>query len=151
VLRESRSDYARDNLLELAGMDGEPVALERWPGARCSRDFCQLSLVRGGRTWHMLMARSRSRIEERALAAACERSDVVISDRWLPMSCRPRWLKADRRYLAENDGLALYLASGRISTVAEGQGDHPWWTARGGQNRPFPAQGTPSGAPSVPQ
>jgi len=99
----------------------------------------------------MLMARSRSRIEERALAAACERSDVVISDRWLPMSCRPRWLKADRRYLAENGGLALYLASGRISTVAEGQGDHPWWTARGGQHRPFLAQGTPSGAPSVPQ
>jgi competence protein ComEC len=75
------------------------------------------------------MARSRSRIEERALAAACDRADVVVADRWLPRSCRPRWLKADRSYLEDHGGLALYLAEQRIATVAQGQGQHPWWLA----------------------
>src|SRR5690606_20426371 len=40
VLRETRSDFTRDNLLELAGVAGEPLVLSEWPGARCSRDFC---------------------------------------------------------------------------------------------------------------
>ncbi|ANY20713.1 ComEC family competence protein [Tsuneonella dongtanensis] len=131
VLREGRSDFARDNLLELAGLEGDPVPLERWPDARCSADFCSLDVVREGRTWTLLMARSRSRIEERSLAAACEKSDIVVADRFLPMSCRPRWLKADRRFLSENGGLAVVLRSETIETVAAGQGQHPWWTARG--------------------
>lgn len=131
VLREGRSDFARDNLLEMAGMRGEPIALEHWSGADCSRDFCSLTIERDGRRWRVLMARSRSRIEERALAAACDRADVVVADRWLPRSCRPRWIKADRRYLEENGGLALYLADDKITTVAQSQGHHPWWTARG--------------------
>jgi competence protein ComEC len=130
VLREGRSSFARDNLLELAGMKGEPIALQNWPEAQCNRDFCSLEIKRGGRRWSVLMTRSRSRIAERALAAACDCADVVIADRWLPRSCRPRWLKADRNYLDGNGGLALYLVDRRIVTVAQGQGDHPWWTAR---------------------
>jgi len=132
VLRAGRSDYARDNLLELAGMAGEPVVLDDWPGAQCSRDFCALTLERGGRQWVLLMARSRERIEERALAAACARADIVVAERWLPRSCRPRWLKADRRMLSETGGLALYLTRQRIDSVAESQGKHGWW--RGGRN-----------------
>jgi competence protein ComEC len=131
VLREGRSDFARDNLLELAGMAGEPIPLERWPGARCSSEFCTVAVEREGRRWTLLLARNRARIEERALAAACERADVVVAERFLPMSCRPRWLKADRRYLELHGGLAIYFAQERIATVAEGQGAHPWWTARG--------------------
>lgn len=130
VLRESRSDFARDNLLELAGMGGDPIPLDRWPGASCSRDFCSLAINRGGRQWRVLMARSRSRIEERALAAACDRADVVVADRWLPRSCRPGWLKADSRFLKENGGLALYLGENRIATVAQSQRGHPWWDDR---------------------
>lgn len=130
VLRDSRSDFARDNLLELAGMGGDPIPLDRWPGASCSRDFCSLAINRGGRQWRVLMARSRSRIEERALAAACDRADVVVADRWLPRSCRPRWLKADSRFLKENGGLALYLGENRIATVAQSQRGHPWWDDR---------------------
>ncbi|WP_325049091.1 ComEC/Rec2 family competence protein [Tsuneonella amylolytica] len=130
VLREGRSDYARDNLLEMAGMKGDPLAIADWPGARCSADFCALAIDRGGKTWTVLLARSRSRIEERALAAACERSDIVVADRWLPASCRPRWLKADRRFLDANGGLAITLDPPRLTTVAARQGDHPWWTAR---------------------
>jgi competence protein ComEC len=130
VLRESRSEFARDNLLELAGMGGEPIALADWPGAQCNRDFCTLTIERAGRQWIVLMARSRSRIAERALAAACDRADIVVADRWLPRSCRPRWLKADRNYLDANGGLALYLSEERIATEAQSQGEHPWWTAR---------------------
>lgn len=133
VLRETRSDYVRDNLMELAGVEGEPVALADWPGARCSRDFCVVTISRGGRDWSLLMARSRERIEERALAAACERADIVVADRWLPRSCRPRWLKADGRMLARTGGLAVHLADERVETVAAWQGEHGWW--RGGTER----------------
>lgn len=127
LLRETRSDYVRDNLLESAGLAGEPLALKDWPGARCSRDFCTLVLRRGGRDWTLLMALSRQRIEERALASACERADIVVADRWLPSSCRPRWLKADRALLETNGGVALYLDRERIDTVAASQGEHGWW------------------------
>lgn len=127
VLRESRSGFARDNLMELAGADGEVVPFERWSNARCSRDFCVLTLERGDRDWHLLMARSRDLVEERALAAACERADIVIADRFLPRSCQPRWLTADRRFLAREGGTAVYLADERVRTVAQSQGEHGWW------------------------
>jgi competence protein ComEC len=130
VLRESRSSFARDNLLQLAGMDGEPLALDEWPGAQCNADFCTLTIERGNRDWNVLMARSRSYIEERALAAACDRADIVVAGRWLPRSCQPRWLKADRKYLDASGGLALYLPEERVATVAQAQGEHPWWEAR---------------------
>lgn len=127
VLRESRSDYTRENMLELAGVAGEPVALADWPGAQCSSDFCVITLRRDGRDWHVLMSRSRMRIEERALAAACERADIVVSERWLPRSCRPRWLKADARYLAGSGGLAITLSGPDLRTVGQMEGEHPWW------------------------
>ena len=127
VLRESRSDYAKDNLLELAGLEGEPVPLEQWPGARCSREFCVIALERGGRSWSLLMARSRDQVGERALAAACERADIVVADRWLPRSCRPRWLKADRKLLERTGGLAINLEAATYDTVADHQGEHGWW------------------------
>ena len=130
VLRETRSAFTRDNLLELAGVTGEPVALSAWPGARCSEDFCVIALERGGREWQVLMSRSRQRIEERALAAACERADIVVADRWLPFSCRPHWLRADGRMLAQTGGLAIVLDGPRLSTVADSQGEHGWWRAR---------------------
>lgn len=131
VLREGRSDFARDNLLELAGMEGDPLPLDRWSPARCSRDFCTLAIERNDRRWTLLLARSRSRIEERALAAACEQADVVIADRFLPRSCRPRWLKADRGFLERSGGLALDLTNLRVAAVSDTQGEHPWWLARG--------------------
>ena len=49
VLRESRSDYTRDNLTETAGMNGEVRLLDDWPGARCNAGFCAITLRRGGR------------------------------------------------------------------------------------------------------
>ncbi|MFL0356524.1 ComEC/Rec2 family competence protein [Erythrobacter sp. GH1-10] len=130
-LRDSRSSYSRDNLLELAGVTSEPIPLEDWPEARCSREFCQLTIERGGRDWVLLMARNRDLVEERALAAACERSDIVVADRFLPRSCSPRWLKADRRLLERTGGLAIDLEGSRITSVAERQGEHGWWRGEG--------------------
>jgi len=128
VLRETKSDFTRENMLELAGVTGEPLALAEWPGARCSREFCVVALERAGRTWQVLMSRSRQVVAERALAAACERADIVVSERWLPQSCRPRWLKADGRMLAESGGLAIVLDGPRVSSVAQSQGEHGWWS-----------------------
>lgn len=130
VLRDSRSDFTRDNLLELAGVEGEPVPLAKWPGAQCSRDFCVIGLERGGREWHILMSRSREIVAERALSAACERADIVIADRWLPRSCEPNWLKADRRMLEETGGLAIDLERMRYASVSQREGEHGWWRGR---------------------
>jgi competence protein ComEC len=145
MLREGRSDYARENLLELAGMEGDPVTITDWPGADCSRDFCVLTLERKGRPWHVLMARSRERIEERALAAACERADIVIADRWLPRSCQPSWLKVDRKFLGQSGGLALYLEEERFTSVAMSEGQHGWWKPE--EPRPYRPRDQQSGEP----
>lgn len=132
VLRESRSSYARDNLLEMAGAAGEVVPLDRWPGAQCTPEFCAITLRREGRDRHVLMARGRDMVEERALAAACDRAHIVVADRYLPRSCRPLWLKADRRFLEREGGTLVYLGTGEVRTVAQGQGEHGWW--RGQRN-----------------
>ncbi|PLK27745.1 metal-binding protein [Novosphingobium sp. TH158] len=127
VLRDARSDYARDNLTELAGMNGRVRRIDEVPQARCSSEFCALELERGGRTWHLLMARGTEWVSMRDLLAACELSDIVIADRWLPRACKPRVLKADRSLLDQTGGLTIDLGSGRVRSVAEGQGEHGWW------------------------
>ena len=48
MLRDTRSEFARDNLRELSGLAVEPVPMARWSGARCSRDFCTASVEAGG-------------------------------------------------------------------------------------------------------
>lgn len=135
VLRETKSDFAKENLLEIAGMNGAPVALADLPGAQCNRDTCVVVLERGGRTWRVLLTRSRGALPERALMAACERVDLVLSDRWLPRSCRPAWLKADRSLLTRTGGLAIDLHNARITSVADGQGQHGWWRPDTGRPR----------------
>ena len=135
TLRESRSSYASDTLAELGALDGEPVPLAQWPGARCSPEFCVASIARDGETYHLLLARGRDYVTERDLAAACARVDIVVADRWLPRSCRPRWLKADRRMLSRTGGLAIRLADRDVQTVAQGQGAHGWWHGEGGVAR----------------
>ncbi len=131
ILRDTRSDYTRDNLLELAGVEGEPIPMAEWPGADCTADFCVATIVREGRAWSILMSRSRNIVGERALAAACERADIVVSDRWLPRSCAPRWLRADARLLTETGGLAIVLdEKPKVRSVAEMQGSHGWWRGR---------------------
>ena len=127
VLRGAPGSYSRTNIVELAGSEAEAMPIEEYPGARCSADFCSIGLSRGTRDWSILVALNRQRIDERQLAAACELSDLVIADRWLPRSCKPKWAKIDGRFVAENGGTSVYLADERIDTVASAQGQHGWW------------------------
>ena len=127
VLRATRSEFTRDNLLELAGVNAEPVPLADWPGARCSADYCAIVLRRDGRDWQVLMSRSTHYVPIDELNAACARADIVISDRWLPRTCTPKWLKADKRMLSETGGLAIDLSRERVQTVADSQGHQGWW------------------------
>lgn len=129
LLRDTRSDYVRDNLAEQAGLDGNLRVLADSPEASCNRDFCTAVMERGGRVWHLLLSLGRDNVPERDLAAACGAADIVISDRWLPRSCRPRWLKADRRYLEDSGGLAIDLSRRRITSVGSREGEHGWWRA----------------------
>lgn len=143
VLREGEG-YALDSLREVAAVEGEPIAIERAPGARCSADFCALAIERAGRHWSLLVARSKHYVEAGELIAACGAADIVIAARSLPRSCAPRWLKADRRFLVEHGGLAIHLdGQPRLVTVGESQGRHGWW--RGGADQ------TRYGPPSAPQ
>lgn len=128
VLRAVREEsYTRTALLENAGMTGDAVAQEDWKGARCNPDFCAISLVRGGRRFDLLMARSKNLVAVPVLAAACARADIVVADRRLPSACKPRLLKADRALLGQTGGLAIDLVSGRVHSVAETQGEHGWF------------------------
>lgn len=127
VLRDSRSGFSRQNLQEQAGMSGPVILLDKWPGARCNSDFCALEVERGGRQWRFLLSRGTNPVSLRDLAAACERMDIVVSDRRLPWSCKPAVLRADRAMLDRTGGLALDLTAGKVSTVAEEQGSHGWW------------------------
>jgi competence protein ComEC len=50
-----------------------------------------------------------------------------VSDRWLPRSCAPRWLKLNRQALEQIGGVALYLDDKpRVETVSEHVAGHPW-------------------------
>jgi competence protein ComEC len=142
MLRDTRSDYTPAMLLENAGLEGAVRSLDTWPGARCNADFCRAVLARGDRSFAVLMSRGRDRVDPQALAQACAMADIVIADRALPATCRPRWLKADRRLLRQTGGLAIYLARGKVVTVAQGEGQHGWfpapapWVGRPGSNQP---------------
>jgi len=129
VLRASRSDYIRDNLIELTGMSGQTRLIDEWPGARCNRDFCVIKLRRGDRDWRLLIGRGEYPAPKDELAAACERVDLVISARFLPQRCRPRWLKVDQHLLKRSGGLTIDLSSAALRTVAQMEGGHGWWPA----------------------
>jgi len=150
VLREARSDYVRDNLIELAGMNGPTRRIDELPQARCSPEFCALPLQRGGRTWHLLLARGTERVAVRDLIAACDLSDIVIADRRLPQACQPRALKADRALLDRTGGLAIDLDKGRIRTVAQDQGEHGWWHPIERSFAPDPSASAPASANADP-
>jgi len=126
VLGEGQGRFASDTLLEGAGMSGTTRALEDWPNARCTHDFCALALDRAGRRTVLLIARSHRRLNPDGLAQACAQSDVVIADHPLPPVCHPRQILADGALLSRTGGMTIDLASGTVRTVAETTGRHPW-------------------------
>lgn len=140
ILRDRTGDYMRGTLAENAGLDGEPILLSDLPAARCNADLCRIEHQRDGRRWIVLATRSRHLVPARTLAVACRSADIVVSERFLPRTCRPRWLRLDRRTLARTGGVTITLGGTSIATVfgAEYPGlttvhrpgdEHPWLNA----------------------
>lgn len=125
LLRPRAGDYVRDLLGWGAGIQADALDLDTMAGARCSDDVCLAAIARGGRTWHLLATRTPYRLPLTDLARACAWADIAVSDRALPRSCRPRWLRLDAPALAESGGVAVALAAGRVQTV-NGRDRHPW-------------------------
>lgn len=130
TLRPRAGDYVRSVMSERFGDLGELDDLDALAGATCTADVCRIDLTRGGRTWRIAATRSRYLLPPRNLRTECAAADVVVSDRRLPPWCAPRWLKADRPFLARTGGLAITLAGPSIETVADSEGEHPWVLAR---------------------
>lgn len=127
MLRSRAGDYVQNLLTESAGSNQELRLIEDLPGARCNPDFCITDIVRGGRRWRLVATRSSLLIPAPELAEACRSADIAVSERRLPRSCSPRWLKADRWLLRRTGGLAITLGTRPVvATVAERVGDHPW-------------------------
>lgn len=127
MLRERAGDFMLDLMAEAAAFDDEPGLLEGAPFGACSRDACVASLRRDGRDWRLLATRSATRLDWRPLVDACADADIVVSERRLPRNCNPRWLKLDRETLQKTGGVSIFLrGQGRVSTVSERLGSHPW-------------------------
>ena len=127
MLRERSGDFMRDLISEAAGFDEEPGLLGAAPFGSCSRDSCVAVVQRDGREYRLLATRSTTRIDWQSLVQACAQADIAVSDRWLPRSCSPRWLKLDRKVLEQTGGVALYLdGKPRVETVSEQLAGHPW-------------------------
>jgi competence protein ComEC len=127
ILRPKAGDYVRDTLAENAGTKGEPIELETLPSASCSPDLCAADIFVDGTRWRVLATRSAHLVDFEPLRRACAAADIVVSDRRLPITCVPRWLKADAALLRRTGGLAiLFGKEPDVMTVAALQGRHPW-------------------------
>ncbi|WP_265571500.1 ComEC/Rec2 family competence protein [Sphingomicrobium nitratireducens] len=127
MLRARSGDFTRDMLSEAAGFDGDPIALDAFPGARCNRDSCTARIERNGRRLDLLALRSRDFMRWRDLVAACAIADVVVADRRLPDACAPRWLKLDRPALERSGGISIRIGDvPALRSVRSEGGEHPW-------------------------
>jgi competence protein ComEC len=127
MLRDRSGDFMRDLISEASGFDDEPGLLASAPFGSCSRDSCVAVIQRDGRELQLLATRTTMRIDWASLVKACSAADIVVSERWLPKGCKPRWLKLDRKAIESTGGVAIYLRNEpRIETVASRVGEHPW-------------------------
>ena len=126
LLRAKAGDFVRGMIFEKAGSKAQATPIEDWPGVQCTLDNCVVTLMGSERSWTLLATRTRNPIPSMEMAAACKRVDIVVSDRWLPASCRPKWVKADRRLLEQSGGLAFYLDAQRVVTANESNRHMPW-------------------------
>ena len=126
LLRGRAGDYVRDMLTENAGYGGELAEIADLPNARCSADVCAVDVKAGGRHWRILATRSGYLVPWRQLSAQCRDADIVISDRRLPRSCLPRWLKLDRPFLRRHGGVSVNLDRQEVKTALDPDDRHPW-------------------------
>lgn len=152
MLRTRSGEFTRAMLMENSAVSAEPVAIEDWPSAKCSPDSCVILVRRGGRDWRILATRSRYYLDALEMAATCRRVDIVISERSLPKSCQPTWLKIDRRFLRDQGGVTIDLVQRQIITVRQQVGTHPWtgFAQHKPSQRAMPQRAAPSRTEPVP-
>lgn len=126
TLRARAGDYVRDQLAEASGDDAPMAALADVAGSACNADFCRWTMVRSGREWVLLAARSRTLVDGPDLVAACAAADIVIADRWLPQGCKARWLTLDRDAFDMHGGVAIRLDPPHVDTAIDPGDAHPW-------------------------
>jgi competence protein ComEC len=139
MLRDRSGDFMRDLMSEASGFDDEPGLLAAAPFGACSRDACVGRISEDGREYRVLATRSITRIDWQSLVKACADADIVVSERWLPKACAPRWLKLDRKALEQTGGVAIRFGhEPSVDTVSEHLGRHPWaLTAKGKSAMPL--------------
>lgn len=138
LLRPRAGDYVRDMLNETAGTEALATDLAKLPASWCSSDSCRWTMWRGGRQWRIFATRSSYYLPIEAMRRECAAADIVVSDRRLPASCTPRWLKIDRDMLRETGGLAIDLDRAGVETVRIPGDDHPWRLRPSRPRRPRP-------------
>lgn len=127
ILRGRAGDYVRDMLSETAGSEADLLEIRDLGSAACSDDLCAVEVGKNGQSWRLLATRTRHLVEIEPFKRACAEADIVVSDRRLPRTCVPRWLKLDRPFLARSGGVAIVFGKEpRVATVAAQQGRHPW-------------------------
>ena len=127
LLRERTGDFMLDLMSEASAYDDEPGVLSAAPFGTCSRNTCTASIKRESGEWRLLATRSSTNLDWAALVRACSEADIVVSDRWLPSACAPRWLKLDRKGLERTGGISIYLSDRpQVRTVRGRLGKHPW-------------------------
>lgn len=148
LLRERAGDYVRDTLSENAGFSGQLEPLSALPNAECSPDICIADHVQDGRAWRIVATRSGYHLDIADMMRLCREADIFVSERRLPRTCNPRWLKLDRWTLRETGGVGIAFDGPRVVTVRTGT-RHPWidpptvappWQPRGGTT-PAPGSG----------
>jgi competence protein ComEC len=140
MLRDRAGDYVQDMLAENGGVDGAPLLLAEQREARCNRDVCVAEVAAGGRSWRVAATRSSYMMPVEEVVATCRAADVVVSERRLPRTCRPRWLKLDRPALEASGGVAVTFGVGTVRTVRRAGDRHPWREAK--VTKVTPARGT---------
>ena len=154
LLRPGAGEYAVSMLSENAAIKTVPKAIDEWDGAKCSADICSFAIKSEGRIWSIMATRSSYLVPAMEFAAACKRADIVISERYLPWSCKPRWFKADRDFLEQNGGLAVYFEDAFVDSVARTTEHYPWSTLgkkERAPRRPFTNPNVkPESTPSTP-
>jgi len=129
LLRPRAKDYVRQQFAEGSGVQATALDLDALPGAVCSRDVCVATLRRGGRDWHLVATRTPYLLDIEQFKEVCAWADIAISDRRLPRTCTPRWLKLDAVELGETGGVAIGLGNASVRTV-NGDDQHPWIVRR---------------------
>ena len=132
MLRDRAGDYVRDMLAENGGVTGEPQLLAEQAEAACNKDVCVVRVE----DRRIAATRSAYLMPIDRVAAMCRGVDVVVSERRLPRSCRPKWLKLDRPALERTGGVAVGFGNGRVTTTRTPGDHHPWVVSRNGGGCP---------------